>query len=338
MRAQIVVFCGAFIVASLLPGNICAQSTLAQEPPAVEVSPQQKAAEERYRQQVELIESLAEKHDYKLGEDELLKFIYDPQTEEREKLRALVSNMTFFGGGETRLIDASPKYEPSMLLFRQLETDTLVWQSMNLGISTLADVLANVMNLRRQQFDCPPNMLLTYMPGDWVLSWDPNQPHELSDTEIAAFERILNEKFNLGVRVKWKTATRPTIVLTGKYKAMPKNPESQSAEASRQADGWFEIPVRRSEITGSAGRYDELLQAIGEALMLPVIDEATERPTKSGFFWQYPDEQKGADYRRLDAEDEQRVLESLHEQLGYDFAIEPREVRLLSIEPRESSK
>lgn len=295
------------------------------------------AANERYQQQQELVKALAEKHGYKLAEGELLKYVKDPQIEERDKFYSLLSDAMSVGEWMSQPNDSKPKFEPCMLLF-QYQDGALSWQSSHNGITTLAEVVANVLKLGRHQIDCPPNLFLTYMPGDWVLSWNPNQPHPWSDAELTAFEKILNDEFNLSVRVGWKIEKRPTLVVSGKYKAAPAVVEELSADVAERAEGMFEIPTRRSDISARAGRPDEFIESIGEVLMLPVVNEAKTHPTKQGFFWRYTEDPPVVGHDRLAAELEQRVLDSLHEQLGYDFKIEPRDVRLLSIEPQETSK
>ena len=100
-------------------------------------------------------------------------------------------------------------FEPGIFLFEQNSAGDLRWTNFHRGIVTLAEVMEHVLNLKRQEFECPSGLLMTYMPGDWVLSWAPSQPHKLSDVEIAAFENILNDEFDLGVKVGWKSAERP---------------------------------------------------------------------------------------------------------------------------------
>jgi hypothetical protein len=302
---------------------------------SVDADSPENAANERYKRQQELVKALSEKHGYKLAEGEPFKYIRDPQIAERDKFHASITDAMSLGEWMSQPSDAKPKFEPYMLLFRQQDDGTLACQSSHEGITTLAEVLANVLKLRRHEIDCPPNLFLTYMPGDWVLPWNPNEAHKWSDEELAAFEKILNDEFNLAIRVNWKTEKRPALVISGEYKAAPKVAEEMSPQVAERADGMFEIPARRSNISASVGRPDEFLQAIGEVLMLPVVNEPKTHPAKESFFWRYTEDQPVVGHERLDSKREQRVLESLHEQLGYDFTIEPREVRLLSIQPVE---
>jgi hypothetical protein len=175
---------------------------------------------------------------------------------------------------------------------------------------------------------------MTYMPGDWVLSWDPQQPHEWTDSDLAAFEKILNEEKDLGVKVAWKTVEKPALVVSGKYKATPMTLEPMSPESRAQVDGVFQFAYQREDISMQVGTHAEMLQAIGESFMLPVVDEATERAKKPQFIWRF-EGTKLSGKERLDPDKEIGFLQALHAQLGYDFKIEPRKVKVLSIQPVE---
>ena len=175
---------------------------------------------------------------------------------------------------------------------------------------------------------------MTYMPGDWILSWDPQQPHEWTDADLAAFEKILNEEKDLGVKVAWKEVEKPALVISGKYKATPMTLDPMTPESAAQVDGVFQFPVQRDGITMQVGTHAEMLQAIGESLMLPVVDEADERAKKTQFIWRF-EGMIAQGQERLKADQETGVLQTLHAQLGYNFKIEPRKVKVLSIEAIE---
>jgi hypothetical protein len=295
------------------------------------------SAEDRVKRlahEQELVKQLANKHGYKLAEDEPLKYIPESSIPERDRLRARTSRATSVSEwmslprGEEPVMET---FEPFMLLFHQQPDGRLTKSRQTNGIITLAEVLDQVLGIKRQEFECPASLLMTYMPGDWVLSWDPRDWHELSDTELADFERILNEKLNLGVNVGWKTVERPALVLTGKYKSAPKSEEG--ADDSGSYEGSFGLLARRSYLAGTGGSYEQFKAAIGEALMLPVVDEADVRPKNNDFLW-FQSGKPVMNSDRLPSEQEQLVIDSLHEQMGYDFKIEPRKVKVLSIEPR----
>jgi hypothetical protein len=110
--------------------------------------------------------------------------------------------------------------------------------------------------------------------------------------------------------------------------------EPMSPESAAQVDGVFQFAVQRGNITMQVGTHAEMLQAIGESLMLPVVDEATERAKKPQFIWRF-EGFKPSGKERLKSNEEAGVLQALHAQLGYDFKIEPRKVKVLSIEQVE---
>jgi hypothetical protein len=121
-------------------------------------------------------------------------------------------------------------------------------------------------------------------------------------------------------------------VVSGKYKATPMTLEPMSPESAAQVDGVFQIPIQRGNISMQVGKHAEMLQAIGESLMLSVVDEASERAKKPQFIWRF-EGLKVSGLERLKSDEETGVLEALHAQLGYNFKIEPRKVKVLSIEP-----
>jgi hypothetical protein len=289
----------------------------------------------RLAREQELAKKLADKHGYKLAKDEPLRYIPESSIPERDKLGSKTSHATSVSEWMNQPRGKQPEsqtYEPFMLIFCQQPGGSLAKSRQIDGIITLAEVLDQVLSIKRQEFECPASLLMTYVPGDWVLSWDPRDWHELSDTDLAVFERILNEKFNLGVKVGWKTVEKPALVMTGKYRANPQSEED--VIESPDADGSFGLLARRTHLAGTGGSYEQFKAAIGEALMLPVVDETVVRPKKSYLAW-FQSGEPVMNSDRLPPEQEQLVIDSLHQQMGYKFTIEPREVKLLSIEQVE---
>jgi hypothetical protein len=278
----------------------------------------------------ELHKTLADKHGYKLEKDQPLKYMVDADNPERNELHGSV--MGTYGGWMAAPGAAQETFQPFMMIFQQDTDGNLRWSQEREGIITLDLVLERVLDLKKNELDCAPGLLMTYMPGDWVLSWDPQQPHEWTDADLAAFEKILNEEKDLGVKVAWKTVEKPALVVSGKYKATPMTLEPMSPESAAQVDGVFQIPIQRGNISMQVGTHAEMLQAIGESLMLSVVDEASERAKKPQFIWRF-EGLKVSGIERLKSDEETGVLEALHAQLGYNFKIEPRKVKVLSIEP-----
>jgi hypothetical protein len=273
----------------------------------------------------ELHKTLADKHGYKLAKDEPFKYIVDPDIQERNELHSFIMGQP----GQRQ-----ESFEPFMMIFDGRETDNLRLSGTHEGIITLQQILGAILDLEKHQVECPANILMTYMPGDWVLSWDPQQPHEWTDADLAAFEKVLNEEKDLGVKVAWKEIEKPALVVSGKYKATPMTLEPMNPQMADQVDGVFQIGVQRGNISMQVGTHAEMLQAIGESLMLPVVDEASERAQKPQYIWRF-EGIKANSTERLNSNEETGVLQALHAQLGYDFKIEPRKVKVLSIEPVE---
>jgi hypothetical protein len=286
----------------------------------------------QFKRQQELHKTLAYKHGYKLEKDQPLKYMADADNPERNELHSSVMGSAYSGVWTNQ--PGQESFEPFMMIFQQDADGNLRWSTESEGIITLDQVLERVLDLKTHQIDCAPGILMTYMPGDWVLSWDPQQPHEWTDDDLAAFEKILNEEKDLGVKVAWKEVKKPALVVSGKYKAKPMMLEPMSPESAAQVDGVFQFAVQRGNITMQVGTHAEMLQAIGESLMLPVVDEATERAKKPQFIWRF-EGFKPSGKERLKSNEEAGVLQALHAQLGYDFKIEPRKVKVLSIEQVE---
>lgn len=304
--------------------------SLSYAPVPVDQSALIKQQEEHNKRREALHKTLADKHGYKLEKDQPLKYMSDADNPERNELRGSVMNSSY-GGWLAQPAPPEQSFEPFMMLFQQDADGNLRWSQEREGIITLDMVLERVLNLKKHQLDCTPGILMTYMPGDWVLSWDPQQPHEWTEADLAAFEKILNEEKDLGVKVAWKEVEKPALVITGKYKATPMMLEPMSPESAAQVDGVFQFAVQQGGVTMQVGSHAEMLQAIGESLMLPVVDEATERAKKPQFIWRF-EGFKPTGTERLNSNEETGVLQALHAQLGYDFKIEPRKVKVLSIE------
>ena len=277
-----------------------------------------------------LIDELAEKHSYRLQPGELLKYIYDPQNEVRGKLYRFATGAT----PKDSIFKQPQMFEPFLLLFRSDNKYRLELSRFDSGVTTLGDILFGVFRLKPQECEISSGILNAYVPGDWVLSWKDPWTHVLSDAELSAFEKILNNQLQLSVKVAWKTVKRPTLVIRGQFDAAPQRNRAHRAGVGSQMYGTFVVPARRKTNGMGLGKYSSFIQAISDVVLLPVADESESVPSKEFFAWMY-DGEPIMNSERLPAEQEARVIKSLHEQLGYDLTIEPREVKLLSIEPVE---
>jgi hypothetical protein len=304
----------------------------ATSPPISAVAP---AVDERFKQQHELIMKLVNKHGYKLGDGEPFKYIKDPQNEERNALHRLMRSSV--GMGKFMPDRGEETFELFRHVLHALPDGRIASSSVSQGVITLADVLNDVLKLKPYEFDCAPNLLLTYMPGDWVLLAESGKRSITTDAGAAALERILNEQCDLAVHVAWKMIERPAITIRGTYTPKPAGGRYHDKTTEALADGMFRIEARRAVSYHPAmmdGGFEDFLEAIGYLLMMPVVNEAKTAPTKRFITWNEVGKSiEGSE--RLPKEHEERVLQSLNEQLGYEFSIEPREVRVLSIQPEE---
>jgi hypothetical protein len=305
---------------------------------------QQKPAKptEPINKQQLLVEALAEKHGYKLAKGEPFKYIKDPQNEERNELRRLLMSSPGHGSFDMPIGKPVPEqgeeaFEPFKLVLHMLPDGRFPFSTVSDGVITFGDVLDDVLRLKPYELDCPSNLRLTYMPGDWVLLVEPEKSQRLTGAGAAALEKILNEQCNLRVRVGWKMIERPTITIRGKYSATPAGGKFSDKWVDAQADGMFLMDARRAisyHPPVMVGTFEEFLESLGYLLMMPVVNEGETLPGRRLVTWN--EAGKGIEgNERLESEHEKRVLQSLSEQLGYEFRVEPREVKLLSIEPVE---
>jgi hypothetical protein len=280
----------------------------------------------------ELAAELAEKHGYKLGKGEVLKYLPTAENETRDLLRYTSENYENWS--------TPPKeydFSPFTLILRSDAAGQLTLDRSTTGVTTLADVLFYAFGLMTHEYDCPDNLLNAYIPGDWILSWDVGDKHEPTDAELAAFKEILNNQLNLGVNASWKHTERPALVISGTYEARPKGGKFEVERTASISDGVFLVDARRALSLHPAmmdGTFDGFTRSLGYLLKLPVVNEAATRPAKKLITWNEIGKSIEGE-ERLTLEHEKRLLASLHQQMGYDFTIEPRKVKLLSIEQVE---
>jgi hypothetical protein len=301
--------------------------------PATPSPPNESAVAERMQKQRELVATLIKEHGYKLGDGEPFKFIKDPQNKERNELRQLMQSSMPVGGPAPKTpLDT---HTPFTHVLYVLPDGRIVSSSLGEGVTTLGDVFEWILKVMPYEFECPANLLNTYMPGDWLILTEEGRRPIMSDGAPPAHEKALNDECGLNVQVEWKMVERPVLVVRGRYVPKPAGDTYLDKVIAAQADGTFLVGVRRAlsyHPPEMEGDFDQFIDSIGYLLMLPVVNEAETRPTKKLLTWHETGKYIEGN-ERLPSDKELRVLESLHEQLGYDLAIEPREVRLLSIEP-----
>lgn len=300
---------------------MCASVTAQTSTPPTQVT--------RSQRMQELAAELAEKHGYKLGKGEPLKYLPSAESETRDLLCYTSQNYENWS--------TPPKefaFSPFTLMLQSDTAGQLTLDRSHEGATTLADVLQYAFWLMPYEYDCPDGLLNAYIPGDWILSKEHRFQRNMTDAELAALASILNNQLNLGVKVSWKHIERPTLVIGGTYKARPKGGKIEDERVASLSDGVFLVDARRALSLHPAmmeGTFEELVWSLGYLLKLPIVNEADTRPAKKLITWNEIGKSiEGED--RLTPDHEDRLLASLHEQMGYDFKIEPRKVKVLSIE------
>jgi len=281
---------------SALPANTLAQSSNSDQ------------AQQRYERQQELIAELRDQHDYRLAEGELIKYVADAPEWLRQ---ALLHNI--FAVNEPEHTD----FENFYFLFKAVnerDIDFAICSANYKEAPTLQQILRRAFFLKRHRIRGDDAILKTGLPGDWILSWDAREYHPPAEAEFAALERILNEQLNLGVRLRWQEVMQPVLVVTGKH---PKDLVRSIAHA---------YPGMRF-VADSPDPWEVL----GEGMMIPIIDETTDKPANRDLPRKAPDDPIYGN-APLDAETRQMVLEEITWQTGLTFTEDVRPVKTLVIE------
>ena len=278
-----------------------------------------------FERQQELVNQLAKQHGYRLETNELLKRLGEPLPKPRLELQQLLDSQP--GYGETP--------QPFAILFQSTVDGGTQLASWRVSATTLEGVLEQVLDLKRHQIECDVDVLKTPITGDWVCSWDPRKFRVPTHEEVAALETVLNEQLLTQLSLEWKPTEQQALVVKGDYKFTPvagTNGKLQVVEGrvAERADGTFQFPVRRSSTTGAVGSFPQFLQAIGEVVGLPTVDEIDEHPTKQDFFWRYSDNFIAAN-ETLEQQQEKDVLDSISKQTGFELVKEKRPVYKLII-------
>jgi hypothetical protein len=286
-------------------------------------------AQLRAERSAEALMVLASKRGYRLTEGEPLKHMPLPFPAERADVAGLLGS--YFGQG-TKV--ASPPIE---VIRYQWKDEQLVAQSFDHVRPALQMVLDTVFGLKLQDLDGDLDLLKTVVPGDWVLSWDSREDHQTNAAEIAVLEQALREQLDQAVKLDLREVERPVYVVRGRYKFTPvAGPEGRidriEGDVAEKADGMFQLPGRRTNISHSVGSYSEFLHAIGQLILTPVIDEADQPPTKESFFWHHHGAIPRGVLEPFDEKTTGTILASVTEQTRLTFHKENRRVTTLHME------
>jgi hypothetical protein len=288
-------------------------------------------AQLRYEKSVAAHAKLASDHGYQLAPDEPLKHLPPPFPQARHDVASIL------GSG----MGASFAAQPIEFIRFQWLGGQLQAQSFDHVKPSLRLVLDHVFHLKLQDLEGDLDLLDVEVPGDWVLSWDSRLDHNTNVDEIVVLERVLNIALGETVKLELREVERPVYVVQGRYKFTPvPGPDGKvqqvEGDVAAKADGTFQVPGRRTDVSYSAGSYREFLQSIGQLVLTPIIDEADTRPTKESFFWHYYGAVPPALLKPFDEKTTITILESIAKQTGFKFEKSKRRVPTLFIQ-REST-
>ncbi len=276
---------------------------------------------QRSQRRSELVELLQKEHAYALAPDERVKFMP-------------ASSAPAVRDEYVRLMASRGRELTTLFQYRDGRLDETSWLH---DRRTLAGLLDSLLGLKLHRIEGDADLLNTPIRGDWILAPDFRSFPQLDVDEIAALESALREQGGLPLRLELKTVERPVYVATGDYRfkaiAGPDGKIDQvSGSVAEQADGSFQIPARRTDITGSVARgFDELLEQVGEVLMMPIVDEIASRPTKESFFSRFHGKRVRDIKQRLDVQTEERVIDAVSQQTGLTFTEDTRPVQILFV-------
>jgi hypothetical protein len=285
----------------------------------------------RGQQIFELLELLAREDRYRLNADQRLKRLPPPFSKTRDEFWAVLSSPTPASAMGRRAPGEAEQAPWPGFMVLNWAGNYLVFHSARYGKPTLMDVLDSVFNLKLQEIDADLKLLTTEVPGDWVVSWGSQRDHVTNADEIAALEHILRDEMMLPVRLASRQESRTVYVAKGNYKYT-------SIAFGRVVDDYFDLPLRRTNISDRNGSYRDFLQSIGEVILTPIVDE-TETPTTKHDGWDYRDyvwSYGGKSPTNLlapfDDVEVDGFLASITKQTGLTFSKETRPVKTLFIE------
>jgi hypothetical protein len=292
-------------------------------------SPEVKENEERAKKERALEKALGEQPAYQLKAGERFKHAPPPFSAARQEYWA------------TR--GATPGREPDptrtgFMLF-QLVNGDLNWKSASFSAPTIGRLLDRIFNIKSHRVEGGVSLLQTELPGDWILTWDPNgtmngdpqATYTVTPADIETFERILQHELLEIVDFELREVKRPVYVVKGKYeyKIVP-DPDGKMRARRTDFPDEIKLLAGTRQVSGTFTSFPDLLERIGEFLKVPFVDETATQPTKRQINLNIYGPPRG-ETKPLDQETIDAVLASLTAQTGYTFTKDERMVRVLFI-------
>jgi hypothetical protein len=165
----------------------------------------------------------------------------------------------------------------------------LDWKSASFGTPTIGRLLDRVFGIKPHRIEGGESLLSTELLGDWILTWDPNgsvtgdpkASYVVTQEDIEAFERIVQEELIEIVDFELREVKRPVYVVKGTYKyTQVPDPDGKMRPRRSDAPDEIKLLIGSRQSSGSFVNFQGVLERIGEALRIPIIDETTTKPTK----------------------------------------------------------
>ena len=271
-----------------------------------------------------LLAALKRKHDYALADDQVLRRIAPPFSDER---------MEWYRVGNPSQADAIPR-GPDTIFFRW-DHGGPVNNGMQFGGADLGDILNSVAGVFPQDMQGPADLLDKDLPGDWVVRV--GAPREKI---VAALQDIVNRELEFGVRLRFSQVDRDVYVARGDYKftPLPGQPKVDKTQLTDRVSVTDPIQVFGAELVpnsgsgGGMGDFSEFCDWVGRWIGAPLVSEAAG--TSREITWRLHAHSPFTKEQDRQARDPELVLANITRQTGLKFIKETRPVEVLVIEHR----
>lgn len=199
------------------------------------------------------------------------------------------------------------------------------------GKRPLSSVLNSNLSIKRDKFEGPEDLLKIDLPGDWIVRKDVSEEEKLK-----ALERILADEMGRNIRFVKRTVEREAIVATGRFQYR-RLPVAQDDRYVHMFSGDFDLESGGGG--GTADSVSQFLQALGNRVRVPVIDE-TEPSQQVRIPYRH---HRSAYLGRIEGPAEKRekltqLLDNLSRQTDLRFTVEPRPVEIWFVTEDKTDK
>ncbi|GEM_PF-2514594 len=183
------------------------------------------------------------------------------------------------------------------------DEEGLIRWSQGYGNITIASILNSLAGIHPNETEGDKELLNTQVKGDFILRTGTPQ-----ETIVNRLEEILQKDLNISVQLTFRELEKDVIKVTGYLKT---NLLSKIEFYDTKRGG------------GGAGKFQELMTAIGDYIGCPVVSEVINPPVHI-FSWSYN--------KSKDLADRDSMLQNLSDQTGLTFKEDKRKVRMLFVE------